>query len=278
MSAFDDVATALRNEFLSRELAGFELPGMGGASLRLAGVGTIAPSAVRSPALHAAAAAAGVELRVACAHTTVGALVADTRWDLAVVLSPTKRDAVHAVDACGPSAREAEVVDTVLRTPAGLIGLNTNVDAAGAAITRCVVPARCGLVAILGTGASARSVAVACRRWLPDAEVVLVGRSAERTAATAAALGLTAGSGAGADVVVNTTSWGETEASDAEPVGIDVEPLLAPGTVVFDINNRVSALKRMALERACAVVPGTLMQRLVNGLRIAVARRLLGLD
>jgi len=38
MSAFDDVATALRNEFLSRELAGFELPGMGGAALRLAGV------------------------------------------------------------------------------------------------------------------------------------------------------------------------------------------------------------------------------------------------
>jgi shikimate dehydrogenase len=277
VSAFDDTVAELTREFLAGELALFELPGIGGTSLRLAGAGTIAPTSVRSPALHAAAAASGLELVVGNPHGTAGDLVADGDWDLAVVLSPCKRDAVGVVDACSPSASDTDVVDTILRTPAGLVGLNTNVYAAGAAITRSVTPARCDRVAILGTGASARSVAVACRRWLPDAEVVVVGRSPERAAATAAELGVAASSGIGADLVVNTTSWGETEESEASPSGIDLDPLLVPGTVVFDINNRVSLLKRMALERACAVVPGTLMQRLVNALRIAAARRLLGL-
>ena len=53
--------------------------------------------------------------------------------------------------------RPGKVVDTVLKTADGTIGVNTNCYAAGAALERLLAPPRPCRVLIAGTGASARS-------------------------------------------------------------------------------------------------------------------------
>lgn len=70
--------------------------------------------------------------------------------------------------------------------------------------------------------------------------------------------------------MVNTTTWGETEASEAEPLGIDLGGVLKAGVRVFDLNNRVGALPVQALSSGCAVLSGGLMQRVTNASRAAL--------
>jgi shikimate dehydrogenase len=72
------------------------------------------------------------------------------------------------------------------------------------------------------------------------------------------------------DVVVNTTTWGETEASEAEPMGIDLDGVFQPGCAFFDLNNRVGSLPLQALQAGCAVISGAVMQRVTNASRAAL--------
>jgi shikimate 5-dehydrogenase len=72
------------------------------------------------------------------------------------------------------------------------------------------------------------------------------------------------------DVVVNTTTWGETEASEAEPIGIDLAGAFGPGVRLFDLNNRIGALAIRALESGCIVASGAIMQRVTNAARAAL--------
>jgi shikimate dehydrogenase len=72
------------------------------------------------------------------------------------------------------------------------------------------------------------------------------------------------------DLVVNTTTWGETEASEAEPLGLALVGVLAPGVRLFDLNNRVGALPVEALTAGCVVASGSIMQRVTNASRAAL--------
>jgi hypothetical protein len=108
------------------------VPGEGGhsglalAGVVIAGIGTTAPKAVRGALLAEALEALGYRVASATAHGSPAELMADRSWQLGVVLSPWKRDVGAHCDRLAPSAARTGVVDTVLRTPAGTVGFNTN--------------------------------------------------------------------------------------------------------------------------------------------------------
>ena len=76
------------------------------------------------------------------------------------------------------------------------------------------------------------------------------------------------------DVVVNSTTWGETAESEQRPYAFPFADVLRPGRAFFDLNNRRSALAEQALDRACVVMSGTLMQVVTHTCRAAMAARL----
>ena len=69
---------------------------------------------------------------------------------------------------------------------------------------------------------------------------------------------------------MNTTTWGETDTSEAEPFGIDLAGVFLPGGRLFDLNNRISGLQHQALACGCAVISGSVMQRVTNACRAAL--------
>lgn len=245
-------------------------PGGRHPAVDVAAIGTTAATAVRGELLAEALVAAGWVRRGAVALADPDALLADPGWQLGVVLSPWKRQIGARCDLLAPSAARTGVVDTVVRTPAGAVGFNTNTWAAMSALEALTggrVPDR---LLLLGAGASARSVALAVTRIWPDCQVVVAARSpaAARELAQAFAAQVTdGGAGGGYGVVVNTTTWGETEASEAQPFSIDLLGVLAPGVGLFDLNNRIGALPIRALAAGCAVVSGAVMQRVTNASR-----------
>lgn len=128
-------------------------------------------------------------------------------------------------------------------------------------------------VLLLGSGASARSVPLAVRRAGPECQILVAARSFEGAEALARefpGLAVYEPGSAWLDVVVNTTTWGETEASEAEPMGIDLDGVFQPGCAFFDLNNRVGSLPLQALQAGCAVISGAVMQRVTNASRAAL--------
>jgi shikimate dehydrogenase len=122
-------------------------------------------------------------------------------------------------------------------------------------------------VLLLGSGASARSVPLAVRRAWPECQILVAARSFEGAEALARefpGLAVYEPGSAWLDVVVNTTTWGETEVSEAEPMGIDLDGVFQPGCAFFDLNNRVGSLPLQALQAGCAVISGAVMQRVTN--------------
>jgi len=263
--------------------------GLALAGVAIAGIGTTAPKAVRGALLAEALEALGYRVASATAHGSPAELMADRSWQLGVVLSPWKRGVGAHCDRLAPSAALTGVVDTVLRTPAGTFGFNTNTWASLSALELLLGGAEPQGILILGSGASARSVALAAQRGWPACPIILSARSAEAALALARQFpGVTVAAADGGDVpagpapdvpapdvpapdvVVNTTTWGETEASEAEPLGIDLAGVLRAGVRVFDLNNRVGALPVQALSSGCAVLSGGLMQRVTNASRAAL--------
>jgi shikimate dehydrogenase len=244
----------------------------------IAGIGTTAAKAVRGALLAQAIAAEGYTLGATTPRSDPTDLFADRSWRLGVVLSPWKQEVGDGCDGLAPSARHTGVVDTILRTAVGAVGFNTNTWAAMSALevlTGDTVP---GAVLLLGAGASAASVALALTRAWPDCQIGIAARSPAPAQALAERYGgrlVEDMSPADAlsvhwDVVVNTTTWGETEESEAEPLGIDLEGVLRPGGRLFDLNNRIGALQHRALAAGCAVVSGGVMQRVTNASRAAL--------
>ena len=258
--------------------------GLALAGVAIAGIGTTAPKAVRGALLAEALEALGYRVASATAHGSPAELMADRSWQLGVVLSPWKRGVGAHCDRLAPSAALTGVVDTVLRTPAGTFGFNTNTWASLSALELLLGGAEPQGILILGSGASARSVVLAAQRGWPACPIILSARSAEAALALARQFpGVTVAAADGGDVpagpapdvpapdvVVNTTTWGETEASEAEPLGIDLAGVLRAGVRVFDLNNRVGALPVQALSSGCAVLSGGLMQRVTNASRAAL--------
>ena len=233
-------------------------------------VGTIADKAVRSPWLHQRLEAAGICPSGLETFLEASVLRSQVPFSLALVLSPFKREAAGACDDLAPAASAMTVVDTVVKTTRGTVGVNTNSYAAGAALEMLLASRHPGRVLIVGTGASARSVAVAVRRSFPGATIGIAGR----TAAGAAALVTEIGIGTVApdlrefagDTVVNSTTIGE--ADDTAVPGVDIVSTFAPGVRYFDLNNRTSALQQTALARGCLAMSGVLMQTVTNALRV----------
>ncbi|HWE65973.1 MAG TPA: hypothetical protein VG298_04955 [Acidimicrobiales bacterium] len=244
----------------------------------IAAIGTTAARAVRGELLAQAVAAEGFTLGTTEPRADPDELFEDMSWQLGVVLSPWKLEIGDRCAALAPSARATGVVDTVLRTSIGAVGFNTNTWAAMSALETVAGGAVPGRVLFLGAGASARSVALAVSRAWPSSEIVIAARSRGAAEALAAMYGGQlfgdvahgeAGS-PGWDVVVNTTTWGETEESEAEPMDIDLEGVFTPGGRLFDLNNRIGALQHQALAAGCAVVSGGVMQRVTNASRAAL--------
>jgi shikimate dehydrogenase len=247
--------------------------GLPSRGVAIAGIGTTAPKAVRGALLAEALADQGYAVASATSHASPAELIADPAWQLGVVLSPWKRDVGAHCDRLTPSAEKTGVVDTILRTGGGTVGFNTNTWAAQSALEFVLGGAAPKNVLLLGSGASARSVALAVQRAWPECRILVAARSREGAEALARefpGLAVRERGPASLDVVVNTTTWGETETSEAEPMGIDLDEVFQPGRAFFDLNNRVGSLPLQALQAGCAVVSGAVMQRVTNASRAAL--------
>ena len=245
----------------------------------VAGIGTTAPHALRGQLLREALTQAGIELSEALPFADPDALLADTRWDLALVLSPWKKDVGASLKRLTDSAARTGVVDTILRDGDTAIGVNTNSWAAQAAMETITGGRQPDTVLVLGSGGSANSVALGCRRAWP--ETTLVGSARNEVAAAEWAARFDAEAlapdeitsrftGSAPTLIVNTTTWGETEASESAPFAFPFADMAAPGHSYFDLNNRVSTLQTQALRAGMAVMSGTYMQRACNACRAAL--------
>src|SRR5439155_1218510 len=76
-----------------------------------------------------------------------------------------------------PAAARSRVVDTVLRTVDGTLGVNTNAYAAAEALRQLTGPAPVDRVLVAGTGAAARSVGYATHLLFPNCQLGYIGRS-----------------------------------------------------------------------------------------------------
>jgi len=248
----------------------------------IAGIGTTAPHALKGRLLRDALAHEGVELAETVPLGTPEALLTNPAWTLALVLSPWKQAVAQCLDLCTPSAEQTGVVDTIVREARGTIGVNTNCWASQAAMETLMGGTFPSSVLVLGSGGSSNSVAMACRRAWPD--VRLIGSARKVDAAAAWARRFDAEVVAPSDInavlgsqslslLINTTTWGETDASEEAPFVFDFGSLASPGNRFFDLNNRVSALQTSALQAGMTVMSGTFMQRATNACRAALSRR-----
>lgn len=251
----------------------------GGSLAVIAGIGTTAPHALRGTLLLDALTAQDVEVADTLPFPDPDALVADGSWDLALVLSPWKQQVAQRLETLTESAARTGVVDTVVRGAGTTAGVNTNSWAAQAAMETILGGRIPDSVLILGAGGSSHSVALACRRAWPGAR--LVGSARDPEALTGWARHFEAGQLAPAELkalpadqlpslIVNTTTWGETDDSETRPFAFDFAELTAPGNCYFDLNNRVSALQSAALRAGMNVMSGTFMQRVTNACRAAL--------
>jgi shikimate dehydrogenase len=274
-----DGAATIRNA-VTRCLA--ELPGSSAdqrSTAVIAGIGTTAPHALKGALLLDALARQGVRPAEATPFADPAALIADETWELALVLSPWKRDVATAVTTLTAAARRTGVVDTIVRRARSMIGVNTNSWAAQAAMETVLGGQTPASVLVLGSGGSSNSVALGCRRAWPT--VRLVGSARNSAALDAWASHFDAEAAAPAELselfdkaaptlIVNTTTWGETDASESTPFAFDFAELTAPGNGYFDLNNRVSTLQTSALSAGMNVMSGTFMQRATNACRAAL--------
>ncbi|MEU1985542.1 hypothetical protein [Nocardia sp. NPDC019395] len=251
----------------------------GGSFTVIAGIGTTAPHALRGALLHDALAAQGVEPADTVPFPDADALLADRSWNLALVLSPWKQRVAAQLATRTESALRTGVVDTIVRGADGPAGINTNTWAAQAAMETVLGGRTPGAVLVLGAGGSSNSVALGCRRAWPDTRLIGSARNSEALSAWAARFGAEAVAPGelkalcaeeSPALIVNTTTWGETDASENEPFVFDFPELARPGNCYFDLNNRVSALQTTALRSGMNVVSGTFMQRVTNACRAAL--------
>lgn len=247
----------------------------------IAGIGTTAAHALKGRLLHDALLAERVDLAGTVHFDNPVELLGDSRWSLALVLSPWKQEVAPAIPTLTPSAAQTGVVDTVVRGSEGAVGVNTNSWASQAAMETLMGGRTPKSVLILGSGGSSNSVALACRRAWPQVRLIGSARNVEALSKWAQRFSAECcGPAALAELLrdeppsllVNTTTWGETDASEAAPFAFEFGRLTSPGNQFFDLNNRVSALQTSALQAGMNVMSGTLMQRATNACRAALSK------
>ena len=101
------------------------------------------------------------------------------------ITAPFKQDAFRAVDILTDAARRCGAVNLAVKTPAGIVGYNTDVDGVALAVEEAGLPVSDALV--VGCGGAGRAAAVAAQRL--GCPVTLANRTPARAAALAAELG-----------------------------------------------------------------------------------------
>jgi shikimate dehydrogenase len=276
-------ASTVVDEFLDAEFGTGTSAAPSLRTVRMAAIGTTAAKPLTSPLLRAALYEAGLDVSSATPFADAAALLAGDSWDIGIVLSPYKLAAAELVDDLSPSARRTGVVDTVFARSGRTCGVNTNTWAVLAVLRRLIGTTPPTRVLVLGSGGSTRSVLLAVQRAWSGAECVLSARDPVKTAPIAQQFGARVVEpgdigGVGADVVVNTTTWGETAESESLPFAFDLAGALRPGAAYFDLNNRRSTLVEQALDSGCVVMSGTFMQRVTHDCRAAGLRHWMDLS
>lgn len=247
----------------------------------IAGIGTTAAHALQGRLLIDALAWERIELGQAIPFGDPEALIANTEWELALVLSPWKKAVAERMNSLTASATVTGVVDTIVRDRGRSVGVNTNCWAAQAAMETVMGGCTPDSVLILGSGGSSNSVALAARRAWPHSLVVGSARNSAALAEWAFRFGtdgvapadILAKFGATSpSLIINTTTWGETDASEAAEFAFPFDGLAAPGNSFFDLNNRTSLLQAAALRAGMNVMSGTFMQRVTNACRAALLK------
>jgi shikimate dehydrogenase len=198
-----------------------------------------------SPAMHNAAIAAlgldAVFVALRCGaeafETVVQGLLA--AGGAASITVPHKRAAAELVDEPSDLVHRTGACNTIWAHDGAIAGDNTDVAGVDDELQRLVGGREVRHAVVLGTGGSARAVAVAIAGRWPEAEVAAASRDAARRAqfekwageAGVRVWGLEVGEMNGADLVVNATPLGLT-ADDPLPVDGQVLERLRPAAVL----------------------------------------------
>lgn len=261
--------------FADSECSGIAL-GEGDAVPAIAAVGTIASTVMASSTLAIPLAEGGLALGdiERLVVDSPSDLVDNDTWQLALILSPHKQTSVAICASLSPRAVQSQVVDTIIRGPSGLAGLNANSFAISAAVQHFVGHEAPDQILIVGTGATARSSVVGLRASFPHADFGAIGRSSTRTQRFVDEVGIAERVG---DVksfrpqlVIHATTVGERD--DCAWLDVDLSGILQPGVRVLDLNQRTTELQRRSLASGCATMSGGLVQLLTNVLRVAILR------
>jgi shikimate dehydrogenase len=176
------------------------------------------------------------------------------------VTLPYKVAVMNLLDHVDPVARQIGAVNTIVNDDGRLHGFNSDSPGAMAALLE-KTPVASRRVAVVGAGGAARALAHGVKAY--GARLTIVNRSPERGRQLAEELGgdfcpLNDFSGAGVDILANTTSVGMTPQTDQMPV---THACLRPGMTVMDIiyNPLETKLLRAAREAGCTVVDGVAM-------------------
>jgi shikimate dehydrogenase len=259
-----DLASGFIPRFLSAELPA--RPQMV-SGIALAAIGTLADS--RGASLRASMRTAGLPVEWRGRFRDPASLVADPTWSIAIVLSPFKRACMQLCDHVAPAARRSRVIDTILRTADGTLGMNTNAYAAAEALRLLAGSESVDRVLVAGTGAAARSLGYAAHLLYPNCQLGYVGRSAAAAQAVVEDIGMgQVVTDAGAfrpDVVVNATTVGETP-GDRGSLVFDLTDAFRSGVRFLDLNQHSDALYADALAAGCVVMLGRLMQEVTHAL------------
>ncbi|MFQ5743689.1 MAG: shikimate dehydrogenase [Acidobacteriota bacterium] len=175
------------------------------------------------------------------------------------VTMPFKEEAAGRCVELDPLAQAVGAVNTLVATPRGWAGHNTDAGAVAEALSS-VVELAGSRVAIVGAGGVARAAAVALAE--ADAAVTVLNRRRQRAARVAALVGGDAGpieelEGGSYEVVINATPVGMQGAGAARETPFQPD-WLRGDEVVFDLvyRPRQTPLLRAARQRGCVTLDG----------------------
>ena len=200
---------------------------------------------------------------VACPVTDLPGAVAGMRalgFRGCSVTIPHKVAVMALMDHVDPMACRIGAVNTIVNEDGRLCGFNSDSPGAMAALLE-KTPVAHRRVAVIGAGGAARALAHGIAE--NGGQLTIVNRSQDRGRRLASELEcdfcrLVDFSGAGCDILINTTSVGMTPHSDQMPVA---HACLRPGMTVMDIvyNPLETLLLSAAREAGCTVVDGVAM-------------------
>lgn len=176
------------------------------------------------------------------------------------VTVPHKQAVMPMIDELSETARRIGAVNTIVRTPDGLSGDNTDAYGFRQSIDSAYPGTALSTAVVLGAGGASRAVIVALRQMGVDA-IILANRTAERAERLATEFGITAvpwervvdESFPQADILVNATALGW---HDEIPVHAEALDRLRQTALMMDLTYRDTPLLRAAADRGLRTLDG----------------------